>query len=494
MAAGSPLGQRGAESRGRGRRGAADRGVYENPLVGRNASPEMIRLWSPREKFATWRRIWLALAEAQRALGLPISKRQIEALRAAVDDIDFAAAERHERRTRHDVMAHIHALGDAAPAARRIIHLGATSMDVVDNCDLLLMRAALDLLAGRVAAVIAVLADFCEKHADLPTLGFTHLQPAQLTTVGKRAALWLSDFVADHERLSALRDGLRCRGLRGATGTQASFVELLGSATRVARLERDFARRLGFARCYPISGQTYSRKVDAEVVGALASLAVSVHKCCNDLRLLAMLKEVEEPFGHGQVGSSAMAYKRNPALCERATGLARYLISLASSPLMTAAAQMFERTLDDSSNKRLVIPESFLAADAIALLMHHVLGGLVVYPRVIAARIDAELPFIASENILMAAVRTGGDRQELHERIRRHSQAAGEQVKRYGRANDLIERLCGDAAFSRVRWQAVLDARRYVGLAPQQVRAYLRGVVRPLLRRARCAPPPPPQV
>ncbi|MCG3125336.1 MAG: Argininosuccinate lyase [Phycisphaerae bacterium] len=493
MAAGGTHRPRGGRER-RAPQAAAERAAYENPLVGRNASPEMIRLWSPREKFGTWRRIWLALAEAQRELGLPISKRQIDALRAALDDIDFAAAERHERRTRHDVMAHVHALGDAAPAARPIIHLGATSMDVVDNGDLLLMRAGLDLLAARVAALIGVLAKFCERYADLPTLGFTHLQPAQLTTVGKRAALWLQDFVADYERLSALRDGLCCRGLRGATGTQASFLELLGSASRVARLERAFARRLGFARCYPLSGQTYSRKVDVEVVAALASLATSVHKCCNDLRLLAMLKEIEEPFASDQVGSSAMAYKRNPALCERATGLARYLISVASSPWMTAAAQMFERTLDDSSNKRLVIPESFLAADAVTLLMHHVLGGLVVYPQVIAAHIAAELPFIASENILMAAVKTGGDRQELHERIRRHSQAAAAQVKRFGRPNDLMERLAADPAFSRVRWKDVLDARRYVGLAPQQVRGFLRGVVRPLLRRARSAPPPPPAV
>jgi adenylosuccinate lyase len=380
-------------------------------------------------------------------------------------------------------MAHIHAFGDAAPAARGIIHLGATSMDVVDNADLLLMREALGLLLGRIVVAAERLAAFCERHADLPTLGFTHLQPAQLTTVGKRASLWLQDLVMDVERLAVLRGGLKCRGLRGATGTQASFLKLLGSAPKVRKLERDFARRLEFDDCYPVCGQTYTRKVDTEIIAGLASFAAGVHKLCNDLRLLAMLKEIEEPFEETQVGSSAMPYKRNPALCERATGIARFVLSLATSPPATHAAQMLERSLDDSSNKRLVVPEAFLAADALAVLLQRISAGLVVYPATIAAYVAAELPFIATEEILMEVVARGGDRQALHEKLRRHSQAAGEQVKRHGRANDLVARLKADAAFAAVRWDGVLDARRHVGLAPQQTRAFLRGVVRPLLKR-----------
>ncbi|MBL8880501.1 MAG: adenylosuccinate lyase [Phycisphaerales bacterium] len=456
---------------------------YDNPLATRYASGEMLRIFSARHRTATWRRVWVALAESQRALGLKITPAQIAAMRRAVDDIDFAAAARYEKQTRHDVMAHIHAFGDAAPAARGIIHLGATSMDVVDNADLVIMREALTLLLGRLIAAAAALADFCEKYATLPALGYTHLQPAQLTTVGKRAALWLHDLMLDLRRIEAARDGLACRGLRGATGTQASFLALLGSADKVEWLERRFARSLGFERCYSVSGQTYSRKIDIEIIDALGSFASGVHRICNDIRLLAMVKEMDEPFESTQVGSSAMPYKRNPARSERATGLARYLMSLTSSPAMTHAAQMFERTLDDSSNKRLVVPEAFLTADALAILLHNIFDGLVVYEATIAARVQAELPFIATENILMAAVALGGDRQELHERIRSHSQAAGEQVKRYGRPNDLIERLRGDVAFSGVRWARLLDARRYVGLAPQQTRRFLRADVRPWLRK-----------
>ena len=457
--------------------------TFEHPLASRYASQEMLRLWSPQSRHATWRHIWIALAEAQKSLGLPITERQLRALRRAADDIDFAAAARYERETRHDVMAHIHAFGDAAPAARGIIHLGATSMDVVDNADLLLMRQGLDILLGRLLAVIRALADFCERRADLPTLGFTHLQPAQLTTVGKRGCLWLADLVDDFERLRTLRDGLKCRGLRGATCTQASFLQLLRTPAKVARLEKLFARKLGFAACYPVCGQTYSRKVDLEVVQALASLAASAHKLCNDLRLLAMLKEIEEPFERRQVGSSAMPYKRNPMRCERATGLARYLITLAASPAMTLAAQMFERTLDDSSNKRLVMPEAFLAADALLVLLHNICDGLVVYPAMIAARVAAELPFMATEEILMDAVARGGDRQALHERIRQHAQRAGFQVKQAGGPNDLLDRLKADREFAGIDWGRTLDPSRYIGLAPQQTRAYLRTVVRPLLRR-----------
>jgi adenylosuccinate lyase len=462
-------------------------------LAARYASREMARIWGPQNRYTTWRRIWLALAEAERESGLPISRAQLAALRRAVDDIDFDAVARYEARTRHDVMAHIHAFGDAAPAARGIIHLGATSMDVVDNADLILTRQALELLTGRVAFAAARLADFCRRNADLPTLGFTHLQPAQLTTVGKRACLWLADLLRDLESLCDVHARLRGRGLRGATGTQASFLSLLGSKLKVDRLERRFARKLGFDACYAVTGQTYSRKVDVEIIHALASFASSAHKLCNDLRLLAMLKEVEEPFERSQVGSSAMPYKRNPALCERTTGLCRYLLSLASSPAMTHAAQMFERTLDDSSNKRLVIPHAFLAADAIAALLAHLFGGLVVNPAMIAAHVNAELPFIATEQVLLEAAARGGDRQELHERLRVHTHEAGWQIRQFGKPNDLIARLSSDPAFAGVNWKRTLNPRRHVGLAPQQTGEFLRSVARPLLRRFRkhmLAPPP----
>jgi len=467
------------------RTAAADRASFQNPLVTRYASPEMVAIWGADNRYATWRRIWVALAEAQHELGLPIKITQIRAMKRAVNDIDFNAVARYEQQSRHDVMAHIHAFADAAPAARGIIHLGATSMDVVDNADLMLTRAALDLLIARAVGAVRVLAGFCEKYADLPTLGFTHLQPAQLTTVGKRACLWLQDLVTDLQRLVALRDDLKCRGLRGATGTQASFLKLLSNAAKVRRLERSFAKKLGFDTCYPICGQTYSRKVDIEIVNAFASFAAGVQKLCNDIRLLAMLKEIEEPFGQSQVGSSAMPYKRNPMRCERATGLARFLISLSTSPLMTHGAQMFERTLDDSSNKRLVFPEAFLTADALLILLHSIFDGLVVYPATIAARVNAELPFIASEDILMEAVARGGDRQELHERIRQHAQKAGEQVKKHAKPNDLIDRLKSDPAFAKINWSRVLDAKRYVGLAPHQTRDYVKKHVRPLLKRVR---------
>ncbi len=463
-------------------RGSDAHATFDHPLAARYASPEMLRLFSPQHRHGTWRRIWLALAEAQHEVGLPISTAQIRAMRAALDSIDFAAAARYERELRHDVMAHIHAFGDAAPTARGIIHLGATSMDVVDNADLRITCDALDLLIARVGAAARPLADFCRRTADLPCLGFTHLQPAQLTTVGKRASLWLTDLLRDVEALRELRGRLKARGLRGATGTQASFLQLLGSPARVAQLEKRFVRKLGFRDSYPVCGQTYSRKVDTEIIAALASFAAGAHKICNDIRLLAMLKEIEEPFERRQVGSSAMPYKRNPMRCERATGLARYLMTLAASPAMTHAAQMFERTLDDSSNKRLVFPEAFLCADAIALLLANIFDGLVVYEATIRAHVAAELPFIASEQIMLMAAAAGGDRQELHERIRAHSQAAGEQVKRHGRPNDLIERLRSDPLFARVNWKQALDPRRYVGLAPQQTRAFLRGPVRRVLR------------
>ncbi|MBN2446213.1 MAG: adenylosuccinate lyase [Phycisphaerae bacterium] len=455
--------------------------TFEHPLITRYASPEMLALWSPRRRYSLWRRLWVTLAECQAELGLPITPEQIAAMEAAVENIDMDAARRYEREFRHDVMAHIHAFGDAAPEARGIIHLGATSMDIVDNADLILIRDAICLLHARILSIIAVLADYCEKYADLPTLGFTHLQPAQLTTVGKRASLWLSDLLADVHALDMCVLDMRCRGLRGATGTQASFHKLLGGVAKVRKLESLFTMHLGFLECYPVTGQTYSRKVDLAIINVLGSFAAGVHKICNDIRILAMLKEIEEPFGENQVGSSAMAYKRNPMRCERATGLARHLMTLVQSAQQTLAAQMLERTLDDSSNKRIVMPEAFLTADALAVILHSIMDGLVVYPEMIRARIEAELPFIATEDILMEAVAKGGDRQELHERIRQHSQAAAEQIKLHGKPNDLIERLKSDPAFAKVKWSKILDPKRYIGLAPQQTREFLKGEVRPIL-------------
>ena len=472
------------------------RDIYENPLVTRNASPEMCRLFSPRQRILTWRRVWLTLAECQAELGLPITKRQLTELRRTIDDIDFKRAGEHEKRLRHDVMAHLHAWGDVAPSARGILHLGATSMDVVDNADLIIMRDALILIRDWLVNAIDALAKFARKWRRLPCLGLTHFQPAQLTTVGRRACLWTYDFVRDLEEIEQRLANLRFRGIRGATGTQASFLALFdGNARKVARLEKLVATRLGFKQVEPVTGQTYTRKIDAQVAAALANVAVSAHKFANDVRILAGLKEIEEPFEKSQVGSSAMAYKRNPMRCERMTGLARYVLSILSSPFQTAAEQWFERTLDDSSNKRLTTPEGFLATDGILRLVTDVSRGLVVYPKVIETRVAAELPFMATEDVLMAAT-TGttakkgkrartGDRQELHERIRQHSQAAAREVKLHGRKNDLIDRLAADPAFAGVNLKKTLDAKRYVGLAPQQVDQFLKEVVRPILNRHR---------
>jgi len=463
--------------------------VYESPLVARNASEEMCRLFGARHRIITWRRLWVALAEAERKLGLPISARQVAQLRRAVEDIDFAAAARYEKNLRHDVMAHLHAFADKAPAARGILHLGATSAYIVDNADLIIMRDALGLIRDWLVNVIDALGRFARQHRARPTLGLTHYQPAQLTTVGKRATLWCWDFVRDLEEIETRLDRLHFRGVKGTTGTQASFVELFkGNMNKIARLERDVARAFGFENVEPVTGQTYSRKVDAQVVCALAGIAASVHKFCNDIRLLANLKEIEEPFEKSQVGSSAMAYKRNPMRCERATGLARFVISLASSPLQTAAEQWFERTLDDSANKRLAVPEPFLATDGMLRIVANVARGLVVYPKVIEARVRAELPFMATENILMAAVAAGGDRQALHECIRKHSQASARRVKEEGRENDLLDRVAADPAFARVNVKAVTDPRAFIGVAPQQVDAFLRDFVAPIRRRHRRAP------
>ncbi len=461
---------------------AAD--VYQSPLVGRNASPEMAELFSPRRRAITWRRIWLALAEAQHEMGLPVTAAQVRALRRHAADIDLAAAARYERELRHDVMAHLHAYADQAAEARAILHLGATSMDIVDNADLIIMRDALRLIRGWLVTVVEAFARRAREFRDLPCLGFTHYQPAQLTTVGKRVCLWCWDFVRDLEAVDALWTGLRLRGIRGATGTQASFLSLFsGNAAKVERLERRVAEKLGFKNVEPVTGQTYSRKVDAQVVGALAGIAAGAHKFANDVRLLANLKELEEPFGKKQIGSSAMAYKRNPMLCERATGLARFVIGLASNGYQNLAEQWLERTLDDSSNKRLLIPEAFLAVDGILQIVAHVAGGFVVYPGVIRSRVEAELPFMATEDILMAGVAAGGDRQALHERIRVHSQAAAAQVKQHGRTNDLIDRLRGDSAFAKVKLDRLMRPEAFVGLAPRQVDQFLKNIVQPILRR-----------
>lgn len=462
--------------------------VYQSPLVERNASEEMVFLFSPSKKFGLWRRLWLALAESQRALGLNISTRQLSQMRRHLDDIDFTRAARYERRLRHDVMAHIHTFADAAPLARPIIHLGATSQFVGDNADLIIMREAMTLIASKLANLIDLLGTFAKRHRKVPTLGFTHYQPAQLTTVGKRATLWAHDFVLDLAEVEHQLGQLKFRGVKGTTGTQASFLNLFdGSSAKVKQLDKMVAAKMGFAKTYPVTGQTYSRKIDAMIINTLAGVAVSAHKMCNDLRLLANLKEVEEPFADDQVGSSAMAYKRNPMNCERATGLSRLVISMSQSPLQTAAAQWFERTLDDSSNRRIAIPEPFLAVDGILNIMIYVASGMVIYPRQIAARIDAELPFMATEEIMMAAAQAGGDRQDLHERIRRHAQAAAKRVKQEGRANDLIQRLANDNAFAKVKLQNLTNPSRFIGLAPQQVDDFITQIVTPIRRRYRKA-------
>jgi adenylosuccinate lyase len=456
--------------------------TYESPLATRNASQEMLRLFSPRHKFGLWRRLWLELARCQRELGITrITPLALEEMEKALDDIDFAKAQEWENRLRHDVMAHLHTFAEAAPAAREIIHLGATSQYVVDNADLIIMRQAMKILAGRLAATIDALGRFALQWKDLPTLGYTHFQPAQLTTVGKRAILWAQEFVMDLEELEHRIATLRFRGVKGTTGTQASFLTLFdGDHSKVEALDRLITEKFGFSSAFSATGQTYSRKLDAQIVCTLAGIAGSVHKFSNDIRLLAGLKQIEEPFEDEQVGSSAMAYKRNPMRCERATGLARFVISLASSPLQTAAEQWLERTLDDSANKRLTIPEAFLATDGCLLIATSVARGLVVYPKTIQASVMNELPFMATEEILMAAVRAGGDRQSLHEIIRRHSQAAAKQVKELGQPNDLLQRLSSEPAFAGIDLNTLLDPAKFIGRAPQQVQRFHSEVIAPI--------------
>ncbi len=462
--------------------------VYTSPLVERNASREMAELFGAQKKFGTWRRLWLELARAQKKLGLKITQAQINEMGRHLDDIDFKKVAAYEKRFRHDVMAHIHAFGQVAPKAAPIIHLGATSCYVGDNADLIIMREGLQIIAGKLAAVINLLAKFAKKYRSLPTLGFTHYQPAQLTTVGRRATLWCYEFVMDLREVEHQLETLAFRGVKGTTGTQASFLALFdGNHNKVKRLDKSVADAFGFKKVCPVTGQTYQRKIDTLIVNTLASVAQSAHKLCNDVRLLANLKEMEEPFEKSQVGSSAMAYKRNPMRCERVTALSRLVLSLATSPGMTASEQWLERTLDDSANRRIVIPESFLAVDGILEILINVTEALVVYPKVIAAHIAAELPFMASENIMMAGVRAGGSRQKLHEKIRRHSHAAAAQVKQLGKPNDLIDRLKSDPAFAEVDFKKVMNPKAYIGRAQQQVDEFIAEVVTSVRRKYRKA-------
>jgi adenylosuccinate lyase len=464
----------------------ADYQTYENPLGPRYASREMLYNFSAEKKFRTWRRLWVALAEAEQELGLPITEAQLGELRAHQDQVNYDVAEARERQIRHDVMAHIYAYGQQCPTARGIIHLGATSAYVTDNTDLIQMRDGLLLLRAKLLQLIADLADFAARYKDVVTLGFTHFQPAQLTTVGKRACLWLQDLAMDYDALDHCRAGMKFRGVKGTTGTQASFLELFGGDhAKVKRLDNLVTERMGFQEAFPITGQTYPRKLDSHVVHVLSEIAASAHKFSADLRLLQSLGEMEEPFETEQVGSSAMAYKRNPMRCERMAGLARYVMTSALNAPLTEATQWFERTLDDSSNRRLLIPEAFLATDAVLRLYLNVVRGLVVYPGVIARRIQQELPFMATEALLMAGVKAGGDRQLLHERIRVHAMAAAQAVKE-GHPNDLMARVAGDPAFAAVHddLPTLLAPVRFAGRAAQQVEDYLTTTIRPVLQQS----------
>jgi adenylosuccinate lyase len=461
---------------------------YKNPLLERYASREMLYIFSPKNKFSLWRKLWTALAESEKKLGLPISDEQIEEMRNHIEDINFDMAREYESRFRHDVMAHIHTFGECCPKARPIIHLGATSAFVGDNTDLIQMREAFRLVLSRLLTLIDSLKQFALKYADRATLGFTHFQPAQLTTVGKRATLWLYDLLVDFESIVSFVDNLPFRGVKGTTGTQASFLALFhGDHEKVKALDREVSSSMGFSAILPVTGQTYTRKIDAQAASLLSGLAQSLHKTANDIRLLQNLKEVEEPFEKGQIGSSAMAYKRNPMRSERLTSLCRYIISLSTSPVMTAAEQWFERTLDDSANKRLSIPEMFLAADASLCIAQNVCNGLVVYDKIIERHIGDELPFMATENIIMAGVEQGGDRQVLHEHIRTHSMEAGKRVKMEGLENDLLDRISGDPSFglSRRDIDKLMNVEDFIGRAPQQVHEFISERIDPLLESGR---------
>ena len=458
--------------------------TYQNPLESRYCSDEMLYNFSPEKKFTTWRKLWLALAEIQKELGLDISDEQIKELREQVSKIDFKKADEYEKKFRHDVMAHVHAYGDAAPAARPIIHLGATSAFVGDNTDLIQIRDGFELVKKKLINVIKGLNSFALKYKDHPTLGFTHFQPAQLTTIGKRATLWLQSVLLDLEDLEYRLETLRFRGVKGTTGTAASFKELFdGDFSKVKELDRKLSERFGFKKVFKVSGQTYDRKIDAQALEVLSNIAQSAHKFTNDLRLLQSLKEIEEPFEKNQIGSSAMAYKRNPMRSERIASLAKFVISLATSPAMVASTQWFERTLDDSANKRLSIPQAFLAIDAILLIWNNILDGLVVYPKMIEKHINEELPFMATEYIIMEGVKNGGDRQELHEIIRQHSMEAAKKVKMEGKPNDLIERIIKDEKIKidKEKLMKLINPFNFIGFAPEQTEEFLDQEVNPIL-------------
>lgn len=460
--------------------------TYESPLASRYASREMLYLFSPDKKFMTWHKLWVALARGEMELGLPITKEQVAELEAHMNEVDYEAAERWEKKLRHDVMAHIHAYGEQCPKAMPIIHLGATSCYVGDNTDIILMREGLYLLRDKLVKVLSYLGGFADKYKALPTLGFTHFQPAQLVTVGKRATLWMNDLIMDLEEIEHRIEHLALLGSKGTTGTQASFLELFdGDHEKVNALEEKIAREMGFERLVPVSGQTYSRKMDAMVLGTLSGIAQSASKFATDLRLLCHLKEVEEPFEKEQIGSSAMPYKRNPMRCERICSLARYVMADSMNPAITASAQWFERTLDDSANKRISIPEAFLAVDAILNIYANVASGMVVHEKVIARHVAEELPFMATENIMMDAVKRGGDRQMLHEQIRRLSLEAGYQIKELGLPNDLIDRIAAEPMFglTKEELETHLNPVAYIGRCPEQVEEFLGREVKPILER-----------
>ncbi len=457
---------------------------YVSPLSERYASKEMQYIFSPDMKFRTWRRLWIALAETEKELGLDITQEQIDEMKAHVDDINYDVAKEREKVVRHDVMSHVYAFGVQCPKAKPIIHLGATSCYVGDNTDIIIMTEALKLVKKKLVNVIAELAKFADEYKALPTLAFTHFQPAQPTTVGKRASLWLQELMLDYEDICYVIDGMKLLGSKGTTGTQASFLELFdGDHATIDKIDPMIAEKMGFKACYPVSGQTYSRKVDTRVVNVLAGIAASAYKFSNDIRLLQHLKEIEEPFEKSQIGSSAMAYKRNPMRSERIGSLSRYVMVDALNPAITSATQWFERTLDDSANKRLSVPEAFLAIDGILDLYLNVVDGLVVYPKVIEKHLMSELPFMATENIMMDAVKAGGDRQELHEKIRTLSMEAGKHVKVEGKENNLLELIAADPSFNLTldELKKTMDPSKYTGRAKEQVEAFLKNVVQPVL-------------
>ena len=461
---------------------------YESPLSSRYASDYMLQLFSQQKRIETWRKLWISLAKAEHSLGLPITEKQIEELEAHITDIDFACAAAREKEVRHDVMAHVYTYGKAAPSAAGIIHLGATSCYVTDNADIVLYRDGLKYLRGELLKVIANLSRFAETYKATPTLGYTHYQPAQLVTVGKRATLWMQDFVSDLVELDFVVETMKFLGCRGTTGTEASFLELFdGDTAKIDEMNRRISADFGFSQCFDVCGQTYPRKLDSRILNCLSSIAQSCYRMANDIRLLQHDRQVEEPFEKNQIGSSAMAYKRNPMRCERITSLSRYVMVDTLNTAITAATQWFERTLDDSANRRIAVSEAFLGIDAILNIMMNVCDGLVVYEKVIRARVMNELPFMATENIMMDAVKRGGDRQQLHEKLRVHSQAAARVVKEEGGKNDLIDRIASDPAFmvTREEIEAILDPANFTGRSEEQVEEFLRDVIRPVLEANR---------